>query len=55
MSRLPGITKRAPRVDLRRPAVVIDSDGHASDVTVLDVSSGGFPSRPAKACASASS
>ena len=42
MSRLPGITKRAPRVDLRRPALVIDSDGHASDVTVLDVSSGGF-------------
>ena len=33
---------RPPRVDLRRPAVLINSDGIAADVTVLDVSSDGF-------------
>lgn len=37
-----GFSKRAPRIDLRRPAVMIDSDGRESDVTILDVSSGGF-------------
>ena len=37
-----GISKRAPRVDLRRPAVLIDSDGREHNVTILDVSSGGF-------------
>jgi hypothetical protein len=40
--RVEGFSKRAPRVDLRRAAVVINSDGHASDVTILDISSGGF-------------
>lgn len=42
MGREQGFSKRAPRVDLRRPAVLIDSDGSESDVIILDVSSGGF-------------
>jgi hypothetical protein len=42
MARDQGISKRAPRIDLRRPAVMIDSDGREHDVTILDVSSGGF-------------
>src|SRR4051794_2512397 len=42
MSRVHGYNKRAPRVDLRHPAVMVDSDGSAADVTILDVSSGGF-------------
>lgn len=42
MVRTPGEIKRAPRLDLRRPAVLIDSDGVATDVVILDVSSGGF-------------
>jgi len=42
MGRVPGFIKRAPRIDLRRPAVLIHSDGAESIVTVLDVSSGGF-------------
>jgi hypothetical protein len=39
---IPGFIKRSPRVDLRRPAVLIDSDGVETAVTVLDISSGGF-------------
>ena len=42
MARTPGIIKRAPRVDLRRQATLINSDGVESPVVVLDVSSGGF-------------
>ena len=42
MPRVPGFNNRAPRLDLRRPAVLIDSDGVATDVLILDVSSGGF-------------
>ena len=42
MARIPGMNKRAPRIDLRRPAILINSDGAAADVTILDVSSGGF-------------
>ena len=42
MPRVPGFNKRAPRIDLRRPAVLINSDGVATDVLILDVSSGGF-------------
>ena len=42
MNRRERFAKRAPRVDLRRPALVIDSDGRASPATILDVSSGGF-------------
>ncbi|MEO7751421.1 MAG: PilZ domain-containing protein [Sphingomicrobium sp.] len=38
----PGHNKRAPRVDIRRPAVLVDASGHHCDVTFLDVSSGGF-------------
>jgi hypothetical protein len=34
--------KRAPRIDLRRPAVLVDSDGSECSVVILDVSSGGF-------------
>ena len=42
MGRVPGFIKRAPRIDLDRSAVLIDSDGEQQQVTVLDVSSGGF-------------
>ena len=42
MVRVPGFTKRAPRVGLRRPAILIDSDGIESKVIVVDISSGGF-------------
>jgi hypothetical protein len=42
MRRVPGFIKRAPRIDLQRPAVLIDSQGVETVVTVLDVSSGGF-------------
>jgi hypothetical protein len=42
MSRVEGNVKRAPRIDLRRPAVLIDSEGGEYDVTILDVSGGGF-------------
>lgn len=42
MRRVPGFIKRAPRIDLQRPAVLIDSAGVEAVVTVLDVSSGGF-------------
>ena len=42
MARTPGFIKRSPRVDLRRPAVLIDAQGAEFPVTVTDVSSGGF-------------
>ena len=42
MARVEGFSKRAPRVDLRRPAILIDSSGGHFEVTILDVSSGGF-------------
>jgi PilZ domain-containing protein len=35
-------TKRAARVDVRRPAILIDSDGCVSEVTILDISRSGF-------------
>jgi hypothetical protein len=40
--RTPGENKRAPRVDLRRPATLVNSDGADIPVVILDVSSGGF-------------
>ena len=42
MGRDPGFNKRAPRVNLRRPAIIIHEDGYEASVTILDVSSGGF-------------
>lgn len=42
MVRIPGFIKRAPRVDLRRSAVLVDSRGIETPVTVVDISSGGF-------------
>jgi hypothetical protein len=45
MTRVPGFIKRAPRIDLRRPAVLVDSQGVETVVTILDVSSGGFKVR----------
>jgi len=45
MRRVPGFIKRAPRIDLKRPAVLIDSKGVETVVTILDVSSGGFKAR----------
>jgi hypothetical protein len=42
MARMPGFIKRAPRIDLRRPAVLIDGQGTETEVVVTDISSGGF-------------
>lgn len=42
IARIQGFSKRAPRVDLRRPAVLVDSEGNVRDVTILDVSNGGI-------------
>lgn len=42
MSRPPGFIKRAPRVDLRRTATLINSDGLKMKVVVLDISASGF-------------
>jgi PilZ domain-containing protein len=42
MVRPPGIVKRAPRVDIRRAAVLVSADGGEADVVILDISSGGF-------------
>jgi hypothetical protein len=38
----PAHVKRAPRVDLRRPGVLVHEDGRETEVSVLDVSSRGF-------------
>ncbi len=42
MSRTPGLAKRAPRVDLRKSATLINSDHTEIKVIVLDVSGSGF-------------
>jgi hypothetical protein len=42
MARTPDIIKRAPRVGLRREAILINSEGVESPIVILDVSSGGF-------------
>ena len=42
MPRVRDFNKRAPRIDVRRPAVLINSDGGVAGVVILDVSSGGF-------------
>ena len=42
MNRRTGHAKRAPRIDVQRPAVLVDSEGRESGVLILDVSSGGF-------------
>jgi len=42
MARNRDFNKRAPRIDVRRSAVLINSDGVESGVVILDVSSGGF-------------
>ena len=42
MNRRSDHVKRAPRIDVQRPAVLIDSDGRESGVLILDISSGGF-------------
>jgi PilZ domain-containing protein len=42
MARVGDFNKRAPRIDVRRSAVLIDSDGVEAGVVILDVSSGGF-------------
>src|SRR3954451_23093681 len=38
----PGPTDRSPRIDLRRPAALSNSDGVEMEVVILDVSRGGF-------------
>ena len=35
-------SKRAPRIDLRRPATLINSDGDILAITILDMSGDGF-------------
>jgi hypothetical protein len=42
MARARDFNKRAPRIDIRRTGVLVNSDGVESGVVVLDVSSGGF-------------
>ena len=42
MVRTPGMSKRAPRVDVRKPAIVVNSDGDEISVTILDISGSGF-------------
>jgi hypothetical protein len=42
MARAPGFIKRAPRVDLRQNATLLNSDGVAVNVVLLDLSSSGF-------------
>jgi hypothetical protein len=42
MARSPDFNARPPRVDVRRPAVLVDSEGHEASVIILDVSRGGF-------------
>lgn len=42
MGALQGFTKRAPRIDVRRPAILVDSAGRASNITILDISGSGF-------------
>jgi hypothetical protein len=42
MARTSGFNKRAPRIDVHRQAVLINSDGVQTKVTVLDISSSGF-------------
>lgn len=42
MDHVRGFSKRPPRIDLRQPVVMINSDGHVSNAIILDVSSTGF-------------
>jgi hypothetical protein len=42
MTRKAGFAKRAPRIDVQRRAVLVNSDGGEIGVLILDVSSGGF-------------
>jgi len=42
MVRTPGESKREPRVDVRKPALVVNSDGVQINVVILDISSNGF-------------
>ena len=42
IARIPASAERAPRVDLRRPGILVDSKGGEFDVTILDISSAGF-------------
>lgn len=42
MARVRDFNKRAPRIDVRQSAVLVNSDGVETGVVILDVSSGGF-------------
>lgn len=42
MVRSRGMTKREPRIDVRKPGVLVNSDGMEIDSVVLDISSHGF-------------
>jgi hypothetical protein len=39
---MPGTERRRPRIDVRKPAVVVNADGMEMDALVLDISSRGF-------------
>ena len=42
MARARNFARHSPRIDVRRAAALVDSEGREISVTVLDVSSGGF-------------
>lgn len=42
MGRDPSFSKRAPRVSLRTPVIIVHEDGFEASATIVDVSSGGF-------------
>lgn len=42
MDRHRGTASRETRIDVRKPALLVNSDGMESDVLVLDISSHGF-------------
>lgn len=42
VAKVSGTNKRSPRVDVRCPAILVDSSGGERQVTILDLSNGGF-------------
>lgn len=42
MVRTPGMSKREPRVDIRKPVIVVNSNGAEIEAVILDISSNGF-------------
>lgn len=42
MSGVPGFQRRSPRVETNHSATLVDSDGTETEVTVIELSNGGF-------------